>query len=140
MRNRTFPDDFLERGREDAGIPGFHELTFYRTAAACGRGTPLERVHEIQWLRRRGDPKIMIHDLLAWNRHDLTSMVSRINVPTLLVRGADDSAISHALVEQTCKAIPGAEFVVLPGVGHFPMTEYDGFAQVVESFLGRHGF
>jgi len=30
MRNQTFPGDFLERGREDAGIPGFHEFTFYR--------------------------------------------------------------------------------------------------------------
>ncbi len=139
MRNQTFPEDFLERGREDAGIPGFHEFTFYRTAALCGRGTPLERVHEIQWLRRRGDPKIMIHDLLAWNRHDLTQMVSRISVPTMLVRGADDSGISQDAVEQTCKAIPGAEFVVLPGAGHFPMTEYEGFTQVVESFLGRHG-
>lgn len=140
MRNQTFPEDFLERGREDAGIPGFHEFTYYRTAALCGRGAPAERVREIQWLRRRGDPKIMIHDLLAWNRHDLTSMASRIAVPTVLVRGADDSGISQDAVEQTRKAIPGAEFVVLPGVGHFPMTEYDGFAQVVESFLDRHGF
>lgn len=139
MRNQTFPGDFLDRGREDAGIPGFHEFTFYRTAALCGRGTPSERVHEIQWLRRRGDPKIMIHDLLAWNRHDLTALVSRISVPTLLVRGAEDSGVSQEVVEQTCRAIPGAELAVLPGVGHFPMTEYEGFTQVVESFLSRHG-
>lgn len=138
MRNQTFPGDFLDRGREDAGIPGFHEFTFYRTATLCGRGSPSERAREIQWLRRRGDPKIMIHDLLAWNRHDLTSMVSGISVPTLLVRGADDSGISQEAVEQTSKAIPGAELTVLPGVGHFPMTEHEGFAQVVESFLRRH--
>lgn len=139
MRNRTFAEDFLERGREDAGIPGFHEMTFYRTAALCGRGTPPERVQEIQWLRRRADPKIMIHDLIAWNRHDLTGLLSRISVPTLLIRGEDDSGISHSVVEETRAAIPGAELVSLPGVGHFPMAEYEGFPRVVESFLARHG-
>ncbi len=81
----------------------------------------------------------MIHDLLAWNRHDLTQLASRISVPTMLVRGADDSGISQDAVEQTCKAIPGAEFVVLPGAGHFPMTEYEGLTQVVDSFQCRHG-
>lgn len=139
MRNPTFADAFLERGREDAGVPGFHEMTFYRTAALCGQKTALERVHEIQWLRRRGDPKIMIHDLIAWNRHDLTQTVSRISAPTLIVRGEDDAGVSQEVAEQTCGAIAGAELIHLPGVGHFPMTEYEGFARTVELFLNRHG-
>jgi hypothetical protein len=42
------------------------------------------------------------------------------------------------MVEQTGQCIPGAEFVLLHGVGHFPMTEYDKFAEVVESFIARH--
>jgi pimeloyl-ACP methyl ester carboxylesterase len=138
MHNQTFAPDFLERGREDAGIPGFHEFTFYRTAALCGKDTPPERVQEIQWLRRRGDPKIMIHDLLAWNRHDLTQMIANISAPALLVRGADDSGVSQEMVDQTCQRIKGAEFTALPGVGHFPMSEYERFAEVVESFLNHH--
>jgi pimeloyl-ACP methyl ester carboxylesterase len=138
MRNQTFAPDFLERGREDSGVPGFHEFTFHRTAALCGKETPPERVQEIQWLRRRGDPKIMIYDLLAWNRHDLTETVARISVPTLLVRGGDDSGVSQEMVEQTHRRIPGAEFVLLQGVGHFPMTEYDKFAEVVEGFIDHH--
>jgi pimeloyl-ACP methyl ester carboxylesterase len=137
IRNSTFPQDFLDRGMEDSGIPAFHEFNFYRTAALCGRETPAERAREIQWLRRRADPKIMIHDLLAWNRHDLTQMISRISVPTLLVRGADDSGVGQDVVDQAAKAIPGAELAVLPGVGHFPMTEYEGFALLVQSFLNR---
>ena len=95
-------------------------------------------MQEIQWLRRRGDPKIMIHDLLAWNRHDLTQMIANISAPALLVRGADDSGVSQEMVEQTCQRIKDAELVVLPGVGHFPMSEYERFAEVVESFLKRH--
>jgi pimeloyl-ACP methyl ester carboxylesterase len=138
MRNQTFAPEFLERGREDAGIPGFHEFTFYRTAALCGKETPPERVQEIQWLRRRGDPKVMIHDLLAWNRHDLTRSIANISAPVLLIRGADDSGVSQEMVEQTRQRINGAEFVVLPGVGHFPMSEYERFAEVVESFLNHH--
>lgn len=138
IRNHTFPDDFLERGREDAGIPGFHEMNFYRAATLCGRQSSLQRVREIQWLRRRGDPKILIHDLIAWNRHDLGQSVRRITSPALVIRGGDDPGVGQEIAEQTCKAIPGAELKVLPGVGHFPMVEDEGFQEVVAEFLSRY--
>ncbi len=32
------------------------------------------------------------------------------------------------------------ELKTLPGVGHFPMVEFDGFADLVADFLNRHGF
>ena len=31
------------------------------------------------------------------------------------------------------------ELKTLPGVGHFPMVEFDGFANLVAEFLNRHG-
>ncbi len=139
ISNHTFSDDLLERGREDAGIPGFHEMNFYRAATLCGRSTPPSRVQEVQWMRRRGDPKILIHDLLGWNRHDLTESIGRIVCPTLLIKGEDDPAISEEMVERTAQAIRGAELQTLPGVGHFPMVEFDGFADLVAGFLNRHG-
>ena len=140
ISTRTFPDDFLERGREDSGIPGFQEMNFYRTENLCGRETSLEKVREIQWLRRRSDPKIMIHDLIAWNHHDLTDSIGRIACPTLIVRGEDDSGVSQEMAERTCGAIPGAELMTLPGVGHFPMVESQGFHEMVAGFLKRHHF
>ncbi|MFQ5683267.1 MAG: alpha/beta fold hydrolase [Candidatus Binatia bacterium] len=137
IRNHTFPDDFLERGREDAGIPGFHELNFYRAATLCGRQTSPQRVREIQWLRRRGDPKILIHDLIAWNRHDLSESIQRIACPTLVIRGQEDSGVTQEMAEQVTRAIPKAELKTLPGVGHFPMVESPEFQEVVAEFLNR---
>jgi pimeloyl-ACP methyl ester carboxylesterase len=90
-------------------------------------------------MRRRGDPKILVHDLVGWNRHDLTESIGRIVCPTLLIKGEDDPAIPEEMVERTAQAIRGSELKSLPGVGHFPMVEFDGFADLVTDFLNRHG-
>lgn len=100
----------------------------------------MERVREIQWLRRRSDPKIMIRDLIAWNHHDLADSIGRIACPTLIVRGEDDPGVSQEMAERTCRAIPGAEWMTLPGVGQFPMAESQGFHEMVAGFLKRHHF
>ncbi len=138
IRNHTFSDDLLERGREDAGIPGFLEMNFFRAATLCGRRTPPSRVQEVQWMRRRGDSKVLIYDLIAWNCHDLTQSIKRIVCPTMILRGEDDLGVPIEMVERTAQAIRGSELKTIPGTGHFPMVEFDGFPEVVEDFLKRH--
>ncbi len=51
----------------------------------------------------------------------------------------EQQAIPAERVERTAQAIRGAELKTLPGVGHFPMVEFDGFANLVADFLIRHG-
>jgi len=76
---------------------------------------------------------------LGWNRHDLTESIGSIICPTLLIKGEDDPAIPEEIVERTAQAIRGAELKTLPGVGQFPMADFDGFANLVADFLNRYG-
>jgi pimeloyl-ACP methyl ester carboxylesterase len=127
---------FLDRGREDAGLPGFGDLTYDRSAALCGRATPPERVAELAWLRRRADPKVAMAGLRAFNDLDVMASLGRIACPTLIVRGEDDP-IPPPAFEATARAIPGAELATIPGAGHYPMAETPRFAEVVTEFLAR---
>ncbi len=38
--------------------------------------------------------------------------------PTLVLHGADDPVIPAAAAKDTAESIPGAELVVVPGMGH----------------------
>lgn len=46
-----------------------------------------------------------------------------LNVPVLIVWGEDDSWIAPQTAHDLQEQIPGAELVLLPGVGHIPMVE-----------------
>lgn len=49
---------------------------------------------------------------------DLRDLLPTIDVPTLVVSGASDTVISPRSNRRTAAAIPGAEYVELPGCGH----------------------
>lgn len=69
---------------------------------------------------------------------DLSALLPRIDVPTLVVSGAGDRVVPPALSRRTAAAIPGARYVEIPGCGHTPQEECpDAFQQVVRDFLRR---
>jgi pimeloyl-ACP methyl ester carboxylesterase len=49
---------------------------------------------------------------------DRTESLRRLQVPTLVIHGADDTLIGVSGGRATAAAVPGAELVVLEGVGH----------------------
>jgi pimeloyl-ACP methyl ester carboxylesterase len=68
---------------------------------------------------------------------DLTSLLPRIAVPTLLVWGTEDDAVpvSHARMME--RSIPDAGLVLFEGAGHFAyLDEADRFCAIVRNFLG----
>jgi pimeloyl-ACP methyl ester carboxylesterase len=54
---------------------------------------------------------------------DLRHVLARIEVPTVVVQGAQDPVIRPHWSSRTAGAIPAAEYVELPGVGHTPQEE-----------------
>jgi len=61
-----------------------------------------------------------------------------INVPTLILWGADDNLIPVEAAYEYHQAIGGSELVVFEGVGHIPMEEIpDESAAAVKDFLAR---
>jgi pimeloyl-ACP methyl ester carboxylesterase len=49
---------------------------------------------------------------------DRTQALAQVSVPTVVIHGADDPLITVSGGEATAQAIPGAELVVIPGMGH----------------------
>ncbi len=49
---------------------------------------------------------------------DRTEALGRLRMPTLVVHGNEDPLVSLSGGEATARAIPGAEFLVMEGVGH----------------------
>ena len=49
---------------------------------------------------------------------DRTSLLHSINQPTVVIHGAHDPHIPPEAGEAVAAAIPGARFVLVPGMGH----------------------
>lgn len=67
---------------------------------------------------------------------DLTELLPRVGVPTLLVWGTNDDAVPVAHARTMEQRIPDAGLVLFEGAGHFAyLDEPDRFCRVVRHFL-----
>lgn len=61
-----------------------------------------------------------------------------LEVPTLVIHGADDPLVPLACGEDTAAAIPGAELLVIDGMGHdLPVALHQRIADAIASHAGR---
>ncbi|HEX7943498.1 MAG TPA: alpha/beta hydrolase [Phenylobacterium sp.] len=69
---------------------------------------------------------------------DRTEELRKLNVPTVILHGADDPLVQPIGGEQTAAAIPGAELRMIPGMGHdLPPGLYDIFVDAILSAVSR---
>jgi pimeloyl-ACP methyl ester carboxylesterase len=67
----------------------------------------------------------------------LPKWLHRIDVPTLLLWGAEDGLVPPKFGEAYRALIPGARLVVLPNAGHAPFDEQkDAFVAAFLDFIG----
>lgn len=72
--------------------------------------------------------------LLDFDRRD---NLGKIDVPCLCVTGAEDSNAPAPMMEKMAAKIPGAQFKVLPGLGHLSHMENPAlFNDCVRTFIG----
>jgi len=83
----------------------------------------------------------MISALLGMKtRSDSTPTLGQINVPTLIIHGADDQIIPLSDSEDMQSMIPDSQLDVIPDAGHLPNLEQDQlFNQPVKNFLTKLG-
>jgi pimeloyl-ACP methyl ester carboxylesterase len=135
----TFPQKAIEMGLEDSGVPSYSDQGSLSGLSACGSKAEKERVAEIVWTRRFGDPKIYYSDLVGWIHHDLRPHLSKVQCPVLCVWGDEDYFVPRPLVEETVAGIPKARLEILNGIGHYPHLETREFNPLVERFLNSLG-
>lgn len=69
------------------------------------------------------------------------ALLPTIDVPTLCIAGEHDSTAPADVMRKMAQKIPGAEFEVLRGAGHFGWAEQpDQFNERLLGFLARAGF
>lgn len=70
--------------------------------------------------------------------NDLTDVVEKITVPTLLVHGAEDQIVDPAGSRTAAERIPHAELVMVPDCGHWAQLEaHERFLTDTRAFLAR---
>ncbi|MFG1945217.1 alpha/beta fold hydrolase [Nonomuraea sp. NPDC048826] len=101
-----------------------------------------ERVERLAKLAfdRCFDPAGVARQLAAIvNSPERTEALSRLNIPTLVIHGADDQLIPLAGGQATAAAIPGAELKVFPGMGHdLPRALWPEIVEAVTKLTAGH--
>ena len=78
---------------------------------------------------QRAEPNYSVRDL------------AEVHVPIAIVQGEHDEFIKLEHAEYLARSIPGAEFILLPGVSHFaPLQRPEKFNKVMLAFLGKLPF
>jgi pimeloyl-ACP methyl ester carboxylesterase len=82
------------------------------------------------------DPKSIGHaaDAIAVHRTDIRERITEIKTPTLVVVGAEDTAVSPENSDEIAHLIPDAQLQVLPAAGH--LLTLDQPAQATDVLLG----
>lgn len=76
---------------------------------------------------------ILLHNLMS---NPINTRLADIQVPTLVISGQFDTLVPPAMSRATAKAIPGAQYQVIPGSSHNPMDEKPiDFVRVLAQFL-----
>jgi pimeloyl-ACP methyl ester carboxylesterase len=68
---------------------------------------------------------------------DLWGVWSKLEIPALVLRGADSDVLRPATIEEMRRRKPDVEVVEFPGVGHAPALMSDDQIRVVKEFLLR---
>lgn len=87
-------------------------------------------------------PPKVVADLLSalGSRRDSSDILSRIQVPTLVVSGAEDAITPAAEAHEWSAKITGAKYVEIPGAGHLANVERPAaFNQAVSQWLAALG-
>jgi pimeloyl-ACP methyl ester carboxylesterase len=86
---------------------------------------------------QRGDRRA--HVLARACVEDLTDVLGRIDVPTLLVYGEEDTRAPAGVAEKLHAAIPGSQLIRLAGAGHVCSVDaVEAFNGALRRFLEQH--
>jgi pimeloyl-ACP methyl ester carboxylesterase len=97
---------------------------------------PAMRERFARWERNGASPSAMVAVLEMINAIDVRSILSTINVPTLVVHSAGDLVVPVEHGRYLAEHIPGARYIELPGDDHLTIREgHHGVFDDIEEFL-----
>ena len=81
-------------------------------------------------------PMSQYHDLKTIDAFDVRDRIATLKPKLLLLRGLDDHGNPPEYEKEIHEAVPGSQYIKLPGVGHFPLTESpEKINSLIEAFV-----
>jgi pimeloyl-ACP methyl ester carboxylesterase len=103
-------DGAIQRQLETSRVIGSPGFPFDEEAIRARAGLAFDRAH---------DPAGVARQMAAIvTSPDRTADLGRVSVPTLVIHGSDDALVNVSGGRATAAAVPGAELVILEGMGH----------------------
>jgi pimeloyl-ACP methyl ester carboxylesterase len=105
---------------------------------AARANIPVEDYHQIRAdARRLGQGKARYHCFRAMQRGNLSSQIGQIDVPTLVVWGAEDDMVPLRDAGIIATESPTTDLRVIPNAGHWPQFEQNRITlRYISHFLG----
>ena len=98
---------------------------------------------EMDWFndlqRVSTSPENAVRLMKTFNQLDVTSLVSKVKTPTLVLHAREDAGVPHSAGRALAAGIPGARFVSLDSKNHLLLAHEPAFGKFLEevrSFLG----
>jgi pimeloyl-ACP methyl ester carboxylesterase len=139
-------------GDEPAPVPAALEA-YFRFVPQAGLDASIARIYaqpetvsqerrELMgaMMRREGNGQASIDALQVFTLPDPEPLLAAIEVPTLILWGAEDQVIDPSQGEAMAAVMPQAEIYILPAVGHVAHEEApDEVVSVIEDFMAASG-
>ena len=121
----------------EAGLGSIAEIAAKRVFSPAYLAAHPEKIEERKAVLLAIEPKAFQAACKILQEADLTPLLHRLKVPTLVVCGEHDQATPPALNKAIAEKVAGARYVELPGCGHCPPLEQpEQFLAAIKEFVG----
>ncbi len=122
---------------QEGGLGAIAEIAAKRVFSPAYLAAHPEKIEERKNVLLGIDPKAFLAACKILQEADLTPLLARLKVPTLVVCGELDQATPPALNKAIADKVAGAKYVELPGCGHCPPLEQpEAFIKAIKDFAG----
>lgn len=120
-----------------AGLGSIAEIAAKRVFSPAYLAAHPEKIEERKAVLLAIEPKAFQAACKILQEADLTPLLHRLEVPTLVVCGELDQATPPVLNKAIADKVKGARYVELPGCGHCPPLEQpEQFLAAIKGFVG----
>jgi pimeloyl-ACP methyl ester carboxylesterase len=117
-----------------------HELKVFR--AITGPGFPFDEQYHRNLVAQTYDrafyPQGAARQLMAiMAQSNRKPALASVSVPTLVVHGADDPLVPVQGGKETAEAVPGAELMIIDGMGHDVPSGKGAWPQIIEAIINH---
>jgi pimeloyl-ACP methyl ester carboxylesterase len=122
---------------EAGGLGAVAEIAAKRVFSPAYLAVHPEMIEDRKKVLMGIDPKAFQQACKILQETDLTPLLHKLSVPTLVVCGEFDQATPPTLIKVVADKIPGAKFIELKGCGHCPPLEQSqAFLAAIMDFVG----